>query len=103
MEKVARFLPLVLFCVFSIKLINQDYFDIPEAMILMIMAALSAFVQHGKSEEFKELKLKLEKLENVIEKDARESLILKKELEDTKALIGGIKLGQQLKSQMNRN
>lgn len=109
MEKVARFLPLALFCIFSVKLMSQDYLDYSEASILLVIAGLSAFSQNKKSEEFSELELKIEQLRGAAEKDAQEVATIKKqlentkkELEDTKGLIGGIKLGQQLKSQINR-
>jgi hypothetical protein len=103
MEKIARFLPLGLFCVFSVKLMMQDYQDFSDAATLLVMGGLSAFFIHKKSEEFQHLESKLKLLESAAEKDAQEVARLKKEVEDTKGLIGGIKLGQQLKTQMNRN
>lgn len=102
MEKVTRFLPLALFCVFSVKLIAQDYVDISEASVLLIMAFLSAFYSSKQSEEFKVLENRINLLQSAAEKDAQEIAATKKELEDTKGLLGGIKLGQQLKSQMTR-
>lgn len=102
MEKVARFLPLGLFCVFSVKLITQDYVDLSESSVLLVMAALSAFLTHKKSQEFEELEAKIQLLQSAAEKDAQEVSRAKKDIEETKALLGGIKLGQQLKSQMTR-
>jgi hypothetical protein len=103
MEKIARFLPLGLFCAFSVKLLSQQFYDPTEAALLLVMAGLSAYSLHKKSEEFKQLAAKIEQLQSAAEKDAQEVARLKKETEDTKGLIGGIKLGQQLRSQMNRN
>lgn len=102
MEKVARFLPLGLFCVYSIKIMTQDILDIPEGIILMVMGALSAFVQYNKSEEFKELEARINLLQSAAEKDAQEISRVKREVEDTKGLLNGVKLGQQLRNQMNR-
>lgn len=102
MEKVARFLPLALFCIFSVKLMSQDYLDAADAAVLLVIGALSAHSLHKKSNEFEELEAKIQLLQSLTEKDSQEIAITKKEIEDTKALLGGIKLGQQLKSQMNR-
>lgn len=102
MEKVTRFLPLALFCVFSVKLILKDYVDISEAAILLIMAFLSALYSSKESQEFQVLENRINLLQSAAEKDAQELAAIKKELEDTKGLLGGIKLGQQLKSQMTR-
>ena len=103
MEKLARFLPLGLFCAFSVKLLTQEFYDPTEAVILLVIAALSALSLHKKSEEFKQLAAKIELLQSAAEKDAQEIYKNRKDIEDTKALLGGIKLGQQLKSQMNRS
>lgn len=102
MEKLIRFLPLGLFCAFSIKLMTQDFLDIPEAAILLVMGGLSAFNANKKSQEFEELEVKITMLQSVAEKDAQELSRIKKEVEDTKGLLNGVKLGQQLRSQMNR-
>jgi hypothetical protein len=110
MEKLARFLPLGLFCAFSVKLLLQKAYDPTEAAILFIMAGLSVYFFNKKSEELQELEAhfnilerKVVLLQSAAEKDAEEVSRLKREVEDTKSLIGGVKLGQQLRSQMNRN
>jgi hypothetical protein len=103
MEKLARFLPLGLFCAFSIKLLSQQFYDPTEAAVLLVMAGLSAYSSRKKSQEFEELEKRINLLQSAAEKDAQELHRNRKDIEDTKALLGGIKLGQQLKSQMNRN
>lgn len=103
MEKVARFLPLGLFCVFSVKLMSQSQLDLADAAVLLVIGALAALSSHKQSKEFEELESKIQMLQSAAEKDAQEIFRVKKEVEDTKALLGGIKLGQQLKSQMNRS
>lgn len=80
MEKLARFLPLGLFCVFSVKLMMQDYQELSNAAVLLVMGALSAFLTHKKSQEFEELEKKINLLTSAAEKDAQEVSRLKKEI-----------------------
>ena len=101
MEKLIKILPLGLFCSFSLKLLALGT-QLTDSLVLLILAAFSAFVLNVKSEEAKAVAEKIKELEKQIAKQAEESSVNKKEIEDTKALLGGIKLGQQLKSGQNR-
>jgi exo-beta-1,3-glucanase (GH17 family) len=95
MEKIAKFLPLSLFCVFSLKLMVLGA-QLVDSLVLLVLAAYSAYY------EFKAVDSKIKVFE---EKINNQELLIKqksKEIDEVKALVGGIKLGQQLKSGQNR-
>jgi len=97
MEKLTKVLPLGLFCAFSLKLMILGA-QLTDSIVLLVLAGYSAYHQFksvdGNIKEFQE-KLKEQEL-RIAEKS--------KEIEDVKALLSSVKLGQQIRnSQIGRN
>ncbi len=95
MEKLARFLPLSLFCVFSLKLMILGA-QLVDSLVLLVLAGYSAY------HEFKSVDDKIKDFETRLKEQDVLMREKAKEIEDVRALVGGIKLGQQLKSGQNR-
>jgi hypothetical protein len=95
MEKLARFLPLSLFCVFSLKLMILGA-QLVDSLILLVLAGYSAYHEFKSvDDKIKDFEIRLKEQDILMREKA-------KEIEDVRALVGGIKLGQQLKSGQNR-
>lgn len=96
MEKVIRFLPLGLFCLFSAKLMILGS-SLTDSLVLLVMAAYSAY------HEFKTVDGKIKALEEELSQQRAFIDSKLKEIDEVKALVGGIKLGQQIRGQINRS
>ncbi|NBX69956.1 MAG: hypothetical protein EBR01_13455 [Proteobacteria bacterium] len=96
MEKLTRFLPLGLFCVFSLKLIALGA-QLTDSLVLLVLASYSAY------HEFKTVDKQIKEFEDRLKENERVITQKAKEIEDVKALLSSVKLGQQLKTiQSNR-
>lgn len=96
MEKVIRFLPLGLFCLFSAKLMILGA-SLTDSLVLLVVAGYSAY-HESKAVEGKIKHLEAEVFE---QRQLLESKL--KEIEEVRNLVGGIKLGQQIRGQINRS
>lgn len=94
-------LPLTLFCLLSLKLLLLGSTPV-DSVVLLIIGLFSSFILHVKSSEYSHLERKLDNLQKIVDLNSKDLVTNKKELDDTKALIGGIKLGQQIRSQNSR-
>ena len=90
-------LPLVLFCCLSLKILLVGS-TLADSSVLLIIGLLSSFFSHSKSSEYLALEKKLAHLEQIVESSSKEIIANKKDIDDTRALLGGIKLGQQIRS-----
>lgn len=97
MEKLMRFLPLALFCAFSLKLMALGA-QLTDSLVLLVLAGYSAY------HEFKTVDKQLKDFEGRLKENERTITQKAKEIEDVKALLSSVKLGQQLKTiQSNRS
>lgn len=90
MEKIARFLPLGLLSLLSLKLIVLGA-SISDSLTLLILALTSAYYEF-KTENKRILVIERRLATHEVEKQQRND-----EIESLKGLLGGIKLGQQMK------
>lgn len=97
MEKLIKVLPIGLFCAFSLKLMVIGV-QLPDSIVLLVLAAHSVFHQYKSVDGYVEkVEQKLREQELLISEKARE-------IEDVKALLSSVKLGQQIRnSQIGRN
>lgn len=95
MEKITKFLPLGLFCAFSLKLMVLGA-QLTDSLVLLVLAGYSAY------HEFKSVDKKIAQFEQQLKEQSTLMQEKAKEIEDVKALVGGIKLGQQLRNNQNR-
>lgn len=95
MEKLVKFLPLGLFCAFSLKLMILGA-QLTDSIVLLVLAGYSAY------HEFKSVDKKITQFEQQLKEQQALMQEKAKEIEDVRALVGGIKLGQQLRSSQNR-
>ena len=97
MEKLTKVLPLGLFCAFSLKLMLVGA-QLTDSLVLLVLAAYSAYHQFKSVDgDIKRFEEKLNEQERIITQKT-------KEIEDVKALLSSVKLGQQLRnSQVGRN
>lgn len=95
MEKLAKFLPLGLFCAFSLKLMILGA-QLTDSIVLLVLAGYSAY------HEFKSVDGRIKQFEAQLKEQHILMQEKAKEIEDVRALVGGIKLGQQLRNNQNR-
>jgi len=95
MEKLTKFLPLGLFCAFSLKLMILGA-QLTDSLVLLVLAGYSAY------HEFKSVDNRIKQFEVQLKEQNVLMQEKAKEIEDVRALVGGIKLGQQLRSTQNR-
>lgn len=95
MEKITKFLPLGLFCAFSLKLMILGA-QLTDSLVLLVLAGYSAY------HEFKSVDKKIIQFEQQLKEQNALMQEKAKEIEDVRALVGGIKLGQQLRNNQNR-
>lgn len=96
MEKLTKVLPLGLFCAFSLKLMLVGA-QLTDSLVLFVLAGYSAYHQFKTVDgDIRRFEQKLNEQEKIISEKS-------KEIEDVKALLSSVKLGQQLRnSQTNR-
>jgi len=95
MEKLTKFLPLGLFCVFSLKLMILGA-QLTDSIVLSILAAYSAY------HEFKSVDDKIKEFDERLKNQETLAKEEKAKVDEVRALVGGIKLGQQLRNNQNR-
>ena len=96
MEKLTRFLPITIFCLFLIKLgVLGSSFE--EALIALGLMGLVGFI------EFKPKHNELEQLKQDLKQQAENIEILKNQLNDTKSAIVGMKMNIGIRSTGGNN
>lgn len=97
MEKLMKVLPLGLFCAFSLKLMALGA-QLTDSVVLLVLAGYSAYHQFKSVDgDIRSFEQKLKEQEKLLAEKS-------KEIEDVKALLSSVKLGQQLRnSQTGRN
>jgi hypothetical protein len=101
-ERIVRFLPLGLFCALSAKLIVLGA-SLSDVGVLFLLSTVLVVFSYKQNEEFSTLRSEIEALKNKHVQIKEEVELAKDDVQTVKSLVGGIKLGQQLRSPSSRN